>query len=139
MLKNIILWVVIAVVLTSIFNNFSPRESQNKTVISYSQFIDAVKAGQINDVILDDQQGIRGHLQSGDRFSSYAPNDPHLVDDLLEHGVQIKAQPADEESMLMQIFISWFPMILLIGVLSILDESVVRKMFTSLWPILRVR
>jgi ATP-dependent Zn protease len=55
-------------------------------------------------------------LQGGEKFTSYAPNDPHLVDDLLANGVEIKAQAADQESMLMQIFISWFPMLLLIGV-----------------------
>ncbi len=116
MFKNIILWVVIAMVLMSVFNNFGPRGTGQKSVLSYSQFIDAVKAGQIQDVILDDENGIRGHLQGGEKFSSYAPNDPHLVDDLLANGVEIKAQPAAEESMLMQIFISWFPMLLLIGV-----------------------
>jgi cell division protease FtsH len=116
MFKNIILWVVIAMVLMSVFNNFGPRGTGQSSVLSYSQFIDAVKSGQVQDVILDDENGIRGHLQGGDRFSSYAPNDPHLVDDLLANGVEIKAQPAAEESMLMQIFISWFPMLLLIGV-----------------------
>ncbi|BCG62813.1 MAG: cell division protease FtsH [Methyloprofundus sp.] len=116
MFKNIILWVVIAMVLMSVFNNFGPRGTGQSSVLSYSQFIDAVKSGQVQDVILDDENGINGHLQGGDKFSSYAPSDPHLVDDLLANGVQIKAQPAAEESMLMQIFISWFPMLLLIGV-----------------------
>ncbi|NOQ17505.1 MAG: ATP-dependent metalloprotease, partial [Methyloprofundus sp.] len=116
MFKNIVLWVVIAMVLMSVFNNFGPRGTGQSSVLSYSQFIDAVKAGQVQDVILDDENGINGHLQGGEKFSSYAPSDPHLVDDLLANGVQIKAQPAAEESMLMQIFISWFPMLLLIGV-----------------------
>ncbi len=116
MFKNILLWVVIAVVLMSVFNNFGTRGSQKNAALSYSQFIDAVKSGQVQNVVLDDENGIKGQLQSGEKFTSYAPNDPHLVDDLLANGVEIKAQAAQDESMLMQIFISWFPMLLLIGV-----------------------
>lgn len=116
MFKNILLWIVIIMVLMSVFNNFGPRGGQNDSALSYSQFIDAVTAGQVQEVILDDESGIKGTLQTGQQFTSYAPNDPHLVDDLLANGVMIKAQPATEESLLMQIFISWFPMILLIGV-----------------------
>lgn len=116
MFKNILLWVIIAVVLTSVFNNFGARGTKKNEVLSYSQFIDAVKSGQVQNVILDDENGIKGQLQGGEKFTSYAPKDPHLVDDLLANGVEIKAQAAQEESMLMQIFISWFPMLLLIGV-----------------------
>lgn len=116
MFKNILLWVVIAVVLMSVFNNFGTRGSQKNAVLSYSQFIDAVKAGQVKSVVLDDENGIKGQLHNDEEFTSYAPNDPHLVDDLLANGVAIKAQAAQNESMLMQIFISWFPMLLLIGV-----------------------
>lgn len=116
MFKNILLWVVIAVVLMSVFNNFGTRGSQKNIALSYSQFIDAVKAGQVKSVVLDDENGIKGQLHNDEEFTSYAPNDPHLVDDLLANGVEIKAQAAQNESMLMQIFISWFPMLLLIGV-----------------------
>ncbi len=116
MFKNILLWVVIAVVLMSVFNNFGSRGTQKNEALSYSQFIDAVKSGQVESVVLDDENGIKGQLQGGEKFTSYAPNDPHLVDDLLANGVEIKAQAAQDESMLMQIFISWFPMLLLIGV-----------------------
>ncbi|NOQ65280.1 MAG: ATP-dependent zinc metalloprotease FtsH [Methyloprofundus sp.] len=116
MFKNILLWIVIAMVLMSVFNNFGGRGTEANNALTYSQFIDAVKAGQVQEVVLDDESGIYGVLHGGQKFKSYAPNDPHLVDDLLENGVSIKAQPAVEESLLMQIFISWFPMILLIGV-----------------------
>ncbi len=116
MFKNILLWVVIAMVLMSVFNNFGSQGGQKSAALSYSQFIDAVRAGQVQKVVLDDESGIKGQLHSGEKFSSYAPSDPHLVDDLLANGVEIKAQPAADESLLMQVFISWFPMILLIGV-----------------------
>jgi len=115
MLKNVILWVVIAVVLMSVFNNFSPRNKYSDSALSYSQFIDAVKLGQIQSVEIGDEQ-VKGKLQTGERFTTYTPNDPHMVDDLLENGVDIKARPPEEQSFLAQIFISWFPMLLLIGV-----------------------
>ncbi|MGR9100203.1 MAG: ATP-dependent metallopeptidase FtsH/Yme1/Tma family protein, partial [Gammaproteobacteria bacterium] len=114
MVKNIILWVVIAVVLMSVFNNFTPR-TRNDSSLSYSQFIDAVRAGQVQQVLIDENT-IKGEMQTGQRFVTYAPNDPHLVDDLLEYNVEIQSKPPEEQSMLMQVFISWFPMLLLIGV-----------------------
>ncbi len=116
MVKNIILWVVIAVVLMSLFNNFGMRGgTRPETTMPYSQFIDAVKAGQIQKVIIDDK-AIKGNNQGGEPFTTYMPDDPHLIDDLLANGVEIKAREPEQQSMLMQIFISWFPMLLLIGV-----------------------
>ncbi len=115
MVKNIILWVVIAVVLMSLFNSFGTRGSRADSAISYTQFIDSVKAGQIQQVIIDDKV-IKGKTQGGERFKTYAPDDPHLIDDLLANGVDIKAREPEQQSMFMQIFISWFPMLLLIGV-----------------------
>lgn len=115
MLKNIILWIVVAVVLMSVFNNFGSRKSADSTM-SYSQFIGAVKEGQVKQVNIEGSL-IRGMLGTGERFTTYTPpEDPHLVDDLLENHVEIKAQPPESQSLLMQIFISWFPMLLLIAV-----------------------
>jgi len=114
MLKNIILWVVIAVVLMSVFNNFGSRKSVDSTM-SYSQFITAVNEGQVKQVNIDGQM-IRGMLGTGEKFTTYSPGDAHLVDDLLKNHVEIKAQPPESQSLLMQIFISWFPMLLLIAV-----------------------
>ncbi len=114
-MKNIILWVVIAVVLMSVFNNFGARSNRADSSLSYSQLIDAVKAGQVQMVVID-EHSIKGKMQTGEKFTSYAPNDPHLVDDLLANGVEIKAQPPEEPSMLMQIFVSFGPILLLIAV-----------------------
>ena len=115
MLKNIILWVVIAVVLMSIFNNFGPQKEGADTAWSYSQFIDAVKSGQVSQVMIDDQV-VKGKLQTGQLFRTYAPNDPHMVDDLLANGVDIKATPPEQPSLLMQLLVSFGPMLLLIAV-----------------------
>ncbi len=114
MAKNIILWVVIAIVLISVFNNFSPPQVASQQ-LSYSQFIDSVKSGDIREVMINGP-AILGTTQSGKKFATYNPGDPGLVGDLLDNGVTIKARPKEQQGLLMQIFISWFPMLLLIAV-----------------------
>ncbi len=114
MVKNILLWVVIAAVLMSVFNNFGAQKATGAS-LSYTQFISAVHNGQVKAVSIDGN-AIKGVTGGGQKFVTYSPNDPHLVDDLLENNVEIKAEPPKEHSLLMQIFISWFPMLLLIGV-----------------------
>ena len=114
MAKNILLWVIIAVVLMSVFNNFGPPTPRAQSV-PYSDFIANVKSGQVQSVVIDGRT-VKGQLASGEKFSSYTPNDPEMINDLLSNGVQVKAQAPEQESLLMQIFISWFPMLLLIGV-----------------------
>ncbi|MBN2701272.1 MAG: ATP-dependent zinc metalloprotease FtsH [Methylothermaceae bacterium] len=114
MVKNILLWVVIAAVLMSVFNNFGSRKAPGAT-LSYTQFISAVQNGRVREVMIDGN-AVKGQTTDGQKFVTYSPNDPHLVDDLLANNVEIKARPPEGESLLMQIFISWFPMLLLIGV-----------------------
>ena len=116
MAKNLILWVVIALVLMSVFNNFGPRRSGTEQ-IEYSRFISDVKAGRVQKVVIEGRT-IQGVLQTGERFTTYTPETDNkaLVGDLLENGVVIDARPPEQQSLLMQIFISWFPMLLLIGV-----------------------
>jgi cell division protease FtsH len=115
MIKNVVLWVVIAVVLMSLFNNFGPQSDKSDTALSYSQFIDSVKAGQVQQVVIDEHI-IKGKLQGGQVFKTYAPNDNHLVDDLLGNNVEIKAVPPEQPSLLMQLLVSFGPMLLLIAV-----------------------
>ncbi|MGZ5044959.1 MAG: ATP-dependent metallopeptidase FtsH/Yme1/Tma family protein, partial [Methylobacter sp.] len=73
MMKNIILWVVIAVVLMSVFNNFGPQNDRSDSSMSYSQFIESVKAGQIQQVMIEDNI-IKGKMQGGQIFKTYAPS-----------------------------------------------------------------
>jgi cell division protease FtsH len=115
MIKNLVLWVVIAVVLMTVFNNFGSKSIRNDSTLSYSQLIDAVKAGQVQQVAISDNM-IKGKMQAGDKFKTYMPNDPHLIDDLLANGVEISVQPPEEPSLLMQIFVSFGPILLLIAV-----------------------
>ncbi len=114
MAKNLILWVVIAIVLMAVFNNFGPPQQRANT-IGYSDFIQQVKSGQVTQVTIQDKT-IRGTKVGGEQFSTYAPDDPKMVDDLLANNVQVVAKPREEQGLLTQIFISWFPMLLLIGV-----------------------
>jgi cell division protease FtsH len=116
MAKNLILWVVIALVLMSVFNNFGPRRSATQQ-IDYSRFITDVKQGHVQKVVIEGRN-VQGTLQSGERFSTYIPESDNraLIGDLLDHGVVIEARPPEQQSVLMQIFISWFPMLLLIAV-----------------------
>ncbi len=112
--KNLILWVVIAIVLMSVFNNFGPRQTAAQP-IEYSQFIADVKAGKVQKVSIEDRV-IRGIKDNDERFTTYNPGDPGLIGDLLNNGVKIDARPPEQQGLLMQMFISWFPMLLLIGV-----------------------
>ncbi len=114
MAKNLILWVVIAVVLMSVFNSFGPPAPRANT-LGYSDFIAQVKSGNVARVTIQDRT-VLGETSAGERFQTYAPDDPKMIDDLLANGVTVVAKPREEQSLLTQIFISWFPMLLLIGV-----------------------
>ncbi|HSC94624.1 MAG TPA: ATP-dependent zinc metalloprotease FtsH [Burkholderiales bacterium] len=113
-MKNIAIWLVIALVLMTVFNQFSTRQAAQKA-IEYSQFIEEVKQGRIAKVTIEGRV-LKGVKTSGERFTTYSPSDPWLVSDLLKNGVIIEAKPEEEPSLLMNIFVSWFPMLLLIGV-----------------------
>tara|TARA_B100000809_G_scaffold230802_1_gene245496 strand:+ start:700 stop:2655 length:1956 start_codon:yes stop_codon:yes gene_type:complete len=113
--KNLVLWLVIAMVLMAVFNNFTPKDNGTDVELDYSEFLHDVKQGGVEQVTIDGS-AIHGRTRSGQRFVTYSPGDPGLVNDLLEAGVIIKAQKKESTSLLMQIFISWFPLLLLIGV-----------------------
>jgi cell division protease FtsH len=117
MAKNLILWVVIAVVLMSVFQGYSPSSS-NSQKMDYSAFLDNVRNGQINTVeIKSDQRTIEGTKRTGEKFTTIMPIvDQDLINDLDRKGITMKGQEAEESGFLTQIFISWFPMLLLIGV-----------------------
>ena len=116
MVKNLILWAVIVVVLMSVFNNFT-KSTKQTTQLSYSQFVADVRSGQVREVTIEaDNRTIQGIKTSGEKFTAYNPNDDKLVDELLQNNVVIDTNPGQSRSILVDIFISWFPMLLLIGV-----------------------
>ncbi len=114
LVKNVAIWLVIALVLMTVFNQFSTRQTAQKAM-EYSQFIEEIKQGRIAKVTIEGRV-LKGVRTTGERFTTYSPSDPWLVSDLLKNGVIIEAKPEEEPSLLMNIFVSWFPMLLLIGV-----------------------
>ena len=112
--KNLAIWLVIGLVLMTVFNQFNTRQVAQGS-IEYSQFIEEVKQGRISKVVMEGRT-LKATTTEGKRITTYAPPDLWLVSDLLKNGVKIEAKPEEEQSFLMSLFVSWFPMLLLIGV-----------------------
>ena len=112
--KNIIVWLLIGFIFMAIFNQFADVSNKSSTV-DYSSFLQDVKNGSVQKVVIDGRV-LTVLNAEGNKYVVYAPSDPWLVSDLLSSGVSVQAQPEKEPSLLMNIFVSWFPMLLLIGV-----------------------
>jgi cell division protease FtsH len=116
MVKNLFLWLIIAIVLVSVFSNFGPRNSVAEKV-SYSQFLKEVDQGMVNSVTVEDNKIIKGMTKNNKRFVTYMPmQDNALLGELLKGKVDVSGQEKQQESFLLHLFINWFPMLLLIGV-----------------------
>lgn len=115
MAKNLILWLVIAVVLMSVFQGFSPG-TNNTPAYSYTEFVRDVNQGQIREVTVDGRI-ITGTNRNNQEFRTVGPlNDQKLVDELVDRGIDARWKEPESPSILGTIFISWFPMLLLIAV-----------------------
>ncbi len=115
--KNVVLWIIIGLLLIVLFNLFQgTSNNRNTSKISFSDFIAATESGNVSEVNINGSN-VTGFLNDGRSFSTYVPNYPNLVDKLNESGVKITAEPS-ERSMhpLLSVLLSWFPMLLLIGV-----------------------
>jgi cell division protease FtsH len=116
MVKNLFLWLIIAIVLVSVFSNFGPRNTVAEK-ISYSQFLKEVDQGTVNTVTIEDDKIIKGMTKSNKRFVTYMPmQDNALLGELLKSKVDVSGQEKQQESFLLHLFVNWFPMLLLIGV-----------------------
>jgi cell division protease FtsH len=118
MAKNLILWLVIAVVLMMVFQNISGGEDTTNK-LAYSTFLEQVKRGDIKEVTIDQATNeIQGVRRNNDSFVTQIPYlDMKLMDELLSDGnVEVSGKKPEEQSFLAAIFINWFPMLLLIGV-----------------------
>ena len=113
--KNLVLWIVIAVVLLSVFHSFGDRSSSAQSLI-YSDFLIQIEQGQIREVAIEGQN-ITGKMNSGAAFTTYSPetNNSALIGDLQQANVAILGKPPEPPSLLGHMFISWFPFIVLIG------------------------
>ena len=113
-MKNLVIWAIIFVLMVVLFNLFNqpPVPKDNP---SYSEFLAMVDGGSVAEVKIQGQK-VSGLKGSGEKFQVYTPNDPKLIDTLLKKGVQVNAEPPDESPWYMTLMLSWFPMLLLIGV-----------------------
>jgi cell division protease FtsH len=113
-MKNLVVWAIIFVLMVVLFNLFNqPPMPQDQP--SYSEFLSMVESGGVAEVKIQGQR-VTGLKSSGERFQVYTPNDPKLIDTLIQKGVEVKAEPPDESPWYMTLLLSWFPMLLLIGV-----------------------
>jgi cell division protease FtsH len=115
--RNIALWVIIALLLVALFNLFQPSAPrQAGASVAYSDFLNYVHEGQVRDVTIQGRT-VLGQLSDGRMFQTYTPEDPSLVSKLTEKGVRVQARPEESDvNPLLHYLLSWFPMLLLIGV-----------------------
>ena len=115
MTKNLILWLVIAVILMTLFESFNSSDISGR-MEDYTSFVREVQSDQIQEVVFDGKV-INGVKKNGERFLTVMPlSDPAIIDSLLSHNVRASGTKPEEQSLLLSIFVSWFPMLLLIGV-----------------------
>jgi cell division protease FtsH len=114
MSKNLALWLVLVLIFLFLFNIFSKQHGREPEII-FSEFIAAVDRGEVQEVTIQGHN-IQGKYRNGERFRTFAPNDPDLVKILRDKKVKIAAKPEDESPWYMVLLVNWFPMLLLIGV-----------------------
>ena len=115
--KNFLIWLIIGFVLSS-FYNFFTKSNKTKIVqnIAFSDFLNEVEKDNVLDVNIKGDL-INGNLADGRRFKTYAPYDPNLIEKLSNKNVTINVEPYNSKgSSFLHIILSWFPMLLLIGV-----------------------
>ena len=114
MIKNVALWVVIALIMVMLFHLFNQPATET-TSFAFSEFLEILDKGDVKEVTIQGRD-IKGILLDDTPFDSYAPDDPKLVERLMAKNVLISAKPADDSPWYMSVLISWIPMLLLIGV-----------------------
>jgi cell division protease FtsH len=114
--SKVAVWLVILLVMFTVFNQFNKTRTADQT-ISYTQFLDDAKSGKIKSVeIMGRGETIIVTPKEGAKYTMTSPGDIWLTSDLIKYGVDVRGVPREEQGLLSQIFISWFPMLLLIGV-----------------------
>ncbi|MBR1778494.1 MAG: ATP-dependent zinc metalloprotease FtsH [Alphaproteobacteria bacterium] len=116
MSKNIFVWLVVGVLLFSLFDTFQNSSStKNNTVMAFSEFTQQVQEGKVREVVLQGNK-VAGILTDGQKFALYAPDDAGLVDRLLDKNVRVTAVPPEGESSFWSGLLYWLPFVLFIGV-----------------------
>ena len=112
--KHIALWLVLALIILAVFSVFNKQHGREPEVV-FSEFMTAVDRGDVQKVTIQGHN-IQGEYKNGERFRTFAPNDPELVKSLREKKVKIAAKPEEDSPWYMVLLLNWFPMLLLIGV-----------------------
>ena len=113
--KNLIVWLILAAILMSVFNSFSPKPEDSS--IDYSAFVNEVRNDRVSEVLIADLI-IYGERNDGSKFKSVRPNiqDPKLMDDLVNHNVKVAGKEREEPSLISQLFVAAFPILLILGI-----------------------
>ncbi|WP_158345278.1 ATP-dependent zinc metalloprotease FtsH [Buchnera aphidicola] len=115
MVKNLVLWIVIIIILMSVFQSFNTNEVTNRKV-AYSTFLSEVNQDQVREANIDGRK-INVVKKDNTKYHTYIPiNDPKLLDSLLVKNIKVIGKTPEEPSLITTVLISWFPMLLLIGV-----------------------
>jgi cell division protease FtsH len=115
--KNIALWLLISLVMIFLFNYFNTTEqAKSKSPLSYSQFLELVKNDKVKSVVLKGEEITGEQKEDNQLFKSYAPADPDLIKLLQQKGVEITAKPKDDSPWYTTLLLSWFPMLILVGI-----------------------
>ncbi len=112
--KNLALWLIIGLIMVGLFQAFNGARALDRN-IGYSDFIRSVNQGRVSEVLVQGDN-IRGRYLNGKVFQTFAPKDPSLISTLRNKGVRISAEPAEQNLWYMNLLMSWFPMLVLIGV-----------------------
>jgi cell division protease FtsH len=112
--KNLSLWIVIVLMTVMLYSLFNQRE-MGESNLNYSQFLSMVENDQVSQVVIQGNELIITDYK-GNRYQIYAPRDPDLIKSLKEKNVTIKSKPPQESPWYLSVLISWFPMIVLIGI-----------------------
>ena len=112
--KHIALWLVLALIILAVFSVFNKQHGREPEIV-FSEFMTAVDRGDVQKVTIQGHN-IQGEYKNGERFRTFAPNDPELVKSLREKKVKIAAKPEEDSPWYMVLLLNWFPMLLLIGV-----------------------
>ena len=112
--KHIALWLVLALIILAVFSVFNKQHGREPEIV-FSEFMTAVERGDVQKVTIQGHN-IQGEYKNGERFRTFAPNDPELVKSLRDKKVKIAAKPEEDSPWYMVLLLNWFPMLLLIGV-----------------------
>ena len=113
--KSLIIWLAIMIALIVMFNT-SKRHTDPLTTLDYSEFLEKVHSGQVTKVIIEGKNNVSGTTTDGLKFNVYAPNDAWMISDLLKSKIKVRAKAEEEPSLLFTIFMSYGPVLLMIGV-----------------------